>query len=159
MNLGLQSLAHAAIAQRIPHSGRMCLLDRLESWSPDRIHCTAIGHADALNPLRTTGGLLGACAIEYAAQAMALHGAMLGDEGGPPTPGYLASVRSVRLFMDRLDTVAGALQISAERSAGNDTQILYQFTVADASGRLLAEGRAVVVLNTPVPTLPGLTTP
>ena len=36
------TLDHAGIAARIPHSGRMCLLDRLLSWSPTEIYTRSL---------------------------------------------------------------------------------------------------------------------
>ncbi|WP_292451330.1 hydroxymyristoyl-ACP dehydratase [Methylibium sp.] len=143
-------LDHAGIAARIPHAGRMCLLDRLEAWSDTRIRCSATSHADAGNPLRSASGLLAPCAIEYAAQAMALHGALLATPATQPSPGYLVSVRSVQCHVLRLDDVDGALQIEAERLAGDGGQLLYRFSVDDERGKVLVEGRAAVVLNAPL---------
>lgn len=143
-------LDRAGIAARIPHQGRMCLLDRLLAWSPTGLHATAGNQADADHPLRSASGLLSVCGIEYAAQAMALHGALLAPAGGAPTPGYLASVRGVRLAVPRLDTVPGALQVRAERLAGDERQVLYRFALHDEPGALLLDGRATVVLNTPL---------
>jgi predicted hotdog family 3-hydroxylacyl-ACP dehydratase len=155
------TLDHAGIARRIPHQGCMCLLDRLEGWTADAVHCSATGHGDPTHPMRTRGGLLAPCAIEYAAQAMALHGALVAESlpgGGPaaPTPGFIASVRGVRFGVERLDTVEGALQVFAERLSGDDRQVLYAFRLTDAADRLLAEGRAVVVLNTPLAARPAV---
>lgn len=147
-----QTLERDGIAQRIPHSGSMCLLERLERWDADAIHCSTTTHARADNPLRTDSGLLAPNAIEYAAQAMALHGGLLAAEGSTPSAGFLASARNVRLAVARLDDVPGALQVHAQRLSGDARQILYAFTVAADDGRLLAEGRAVVVLNTPLAT-------
>ena len=143
-------LEHAEIAELIPHSGSMCLLERLDQWDRDRIVCSAISHRDAANPLRSASGLLSPCAIEYAAQAMALHGALIGQAAGTAaSPGYLASARGVRLHTLRLDELAGELRIEATRGAGNGKQILYAFNVSH-DGATVAEGRATVVLNTPV---------
>jgi predicted hotdog family 3-hydroxylacyl-ACP dehydratase len=147
-----QTLDRAGIARRIPHSGSMCLLERLESWNADAIHCSTGTHAHADNPLRTDSGLLAPNAIEYAAQAMALHGGLLAAEGSTPSAGFLASARNVKLAVARLDDVPGALQVRATRLSGDDRQVLYAFTVAADDGRTLAEGRAVVVLNTPLAT-------
>lgn len=144
-------LDHAGIAARIPHHGRMCLLDRLVEWSPLRIECRARNQRDADHPLRSASGLLAPCAIEYAAQAMALHGGLLAPPAAGARPGYLASVRGVRLAVARLDDIDGELQVRAERLAGDANQVLYGFVVADESGRTLVEGRATVVLNTPLP--------
>ena len=142
------------IAELIPHSGTMCLLARLDAWDLQRIVCAATNHREADHPLRTRRGLLAPAAIEYAAQAMALHGALIGQATGTPaTPGYLASARSVQFNVLRLDELLVAapdeLRIEAVRQAGDARQILYAFTVRHAD-RLLAEGRAAVVLNTPL---------
>jgi len=82
----------------------MCLLELFVEWDLQRIVCLATNHRDANHPLRTRTGLLSPCAIEYAAQAMALHGALIGqDAGTAASPGYLASARGVRLHLLRLD--------------------------------------------------------
>jgi len=124
----------------------MCLLDRLDAWTDERIICSAIGHRDPRHPLRTRRGLLAPAAIEYAAQAMALHGALLAP-AGRQAPGYLASVRGVRLAAARLDQVDGRLIVRAERLAGSERQILYRFRVSGADDIELADGRATVVLG------------
>ena len=154
MNAGL--LNRDAIAALIPHSGTMCLLARLDAWDLQHIVCAATNHRDNAHPLRTRRGLLAPAAIEYAAQAMALHGALIGQAAGTrATPGYLASARGVTLHVLRLDDLGFAhdtpdeLRIQARRQAGDARQILYAFTVHHAD-RLLAEGRAAVVLNTPL---------
>lgn len=149
------TLDHAGIAKRIPHSGSMCLLARLQSWDSRQIVCIATNHRDAGHPLRTSSGLLSPCVIEYAAQAMALHGALIGQDAGTAArPGFLASARGVRLHVLRLDDLPQAqvdeLRIEAVRQSGDDRQILYSFSVSHA-GCQLAEGRAAVVLNTPLP--------
>ncbi len=145
------TLDHAGIALRIPHSGRMCLLGAMLGWSHEQIHCSASNHADADHPLRSASGLLATSAIEYAAQAMALHGALLAGPGAAPTPGYLASVRNLQLGVFLLHPLPGPLSIRAQRLAGDGRQILYQFSVQDAAGQPVAQGRATVVLNRPVP--------
>lgn len=147
---GGASLDRAAIEARIPHRGRMCLLDRLIAWDEASLACTATSHRDVANPLRTAGGLLAPCGIEYAAQAMALHGALRAP-GGAATPGYLASVRNVVLAVPRLDDVPGELQVRVRWLAGDADELLYAFVLSDEAGRLLVEGRAMVVLNTALP--------
>lgn len=132
----------------------MCLLDQLLHWTASDIVCSANSHRDAGNPLRSTRGLLGPCAVEYAAQAMALHGALITAAGAPPMPGYLGSVRELRLAVLRLDDIAGALRVQAQRLAGDTSLVSYAFQVLDASGRLLADGRASIVLNPPKPGAP-----
>lgn len=138
-------LDHAAIAERIPHQGSMCLLAAVVSWDASRIHCRADSHRDPHNPLRAEGRLGAACGIEYAAQAMAVHGALLAPAGAGPRPGYLASVRGTELLVERLDDLPGRLDIVAERLSGDANNILYQFRVEHA-GQSLLTGRAAVLL-------------
>lgn len=139
-------LDHAWLLAHIPHQGTMCLLDTIIQWDDKHIRCTATSHRDADNPLRAHARLGVACGIEYAAQAMAAHGALLAASAERPRAGYLASMRSVNLWVDRLDDIADDLQITAERLSGNDNTILYGFTVS-AAGRALLDGRAAVLLD------------
>ena len=143
-------LSREGIALRIPHQGRMCLLERVVDWNSERIECAAASHRVADNPLRAHGRLGIACGIEYAAQAMALHGALIGEaagqQGASPRAGYLASVRDVRLLAERLDDVAGELTVRAERMMGDANHIVYRFELA-AGARPLLSGRATVVLD------------
>jgi predicted hotdog family 3-hydroxylacyl-ACP dehydratase len=124
----------------------MCLLDRIDAWDPDRIRCTATSHHAPDNPLRGHGRLGAVCGIEYAAQAMAAHGALLAAIDAPPRAGYLASAREVELRVARLDDIHADLIVEAERLTGDDNTILYGFSIS-AAERLLLSGRATVVLN------------
>jgi len=144
-------LDHGGIEALIPHRGPMCLLDRMTSWDATRIECVAVGHRDAGHPLRSASGLLASAAIEYAAQAMAVHGTLCAAAaGGRAAPGFLASARDVRLACTRLDDLPRAerdeLVVSAERQAADAARLLYAFVVRH-DGRELASGRVAVVLD------------
>jgi predicted hotdog family 3-hydroxylacyl-ACP dehydratase len=139
-------LERAGIAARIPHQGAMCLLDTVVACSESAIDCQSTSHRDPANPLRADGRLGAANGIEYAAQAMAVHGALLAGQTDAPRQGYLTSVRGVRLLVERLDDLPGTLDIHAERLSGDGNHILYQFALSHA-GRLLLDGRAAVVLD------------
>lgn len=130
----------------IPHQGSMCLLDRIDAWDATHIRCSARSHRDPDNPLRAHGRLGAANAIEYAAQAMAAHGALLAGADAAPRAGYLASVREVELQVTRFDDIAADLTVEAERVSGDENTILYRFSVA-AAARLLVSGRAIVMLD------------
>lgn len=132
----------------------MCLLERVTAWDEHHIACQASSHLTPDHPLRAHGRLGAACGVEYAAQAMAVHGALVaeaaaaGSSAGQQTPraGYLASMRSVTLHVDRLDTLAGLLTVTAERLSGDANTVLYSFTV-QAGQQTLLSGRAAVVLD------------
>lgn len=142
-----QTLDHAGIAARVPHHGNMCLLSRLVGWTPERIECRATSHREAGNPLRVGGELPALTAIEYASQAMALHGTLSAEPGSPPVPGFLAAVRGVQQRVSRLDELTGELSVMATKLLGDARQAQYQFQLADDTGRVLVEGRATVILN------------
>lgn len=140
------------ICARIPHAGAMCLLDRVEAWDQDGITCSASSHHDARNPLRSHGRLHAVCGLEYAAQAMAVHGSLINDAGsghspenppGKPKVGFLASVRELKMHVERLDKVAADLRIKVQRLNHIEGISVYGFEVA-AGDRLLISGRAAV---------------
>lgn len=138
---------HAWILNHIPHQGNMCLLECVEQWDEVRIQCRVTSHRAADNPLRANGRLGAACGIEYAAQAMAVHGALLAPPGSQGARvGYLVSVRGTRLLVARLDDIAADLQVEATCLTRNENNILYQFNVS-TTGVTLLEGRATVVVN------------
>ncbi|WP_245597980.1 3-hydroxylacyl-ACP dehydratase [Ottowia thiooxydans] len=146
--------ARSWIAERIPHQGQMCLLDRVVSASPEGVTCTTSTHLLPDNPMRIHGELGVACGIEYAAQAMALHGALIAELNGSELPkrGYLVSVRNVSLHVPTLDAVTGELTVAALCEADNGDHCVYEFSLA-AAGRVLLEGRAMVMLNAPIPSV------
>lgn len=123
----------------------MCLLECVEAWDQQRIQCRAVSHRDASNPLRSNNRLGAACGIEYAAQAMAVHGALLAPSDSTRA-GYLVSVRGTRLHVPRLDDINADLRVEAACITRSENNILYQFSIS-AAGQLLLEGRAAVVLN------------
>jgi len=138
------SLNRAWIESHIPHQGGMCLLDEVVEHDADQVRCRSSTHRAADNPLRRHGQLGIACGIEYAAQAMAIHGALVHTQR--PEAGFLASVREVRLSASRLDDIEADLYCHAAHVAGNAASAMYRFTVS-AGGRILLEGRASVVLD------------
>ena len=139
------SAREVPIAALIPHSGAMCLLDRVIDWTDTTARCTARSHRDALNPLRHAGRLPAATIIEYAAQAMAVHGGLVAA-GRSPRAGMLASARNVELGVDRLDELADDLLIEVRMLTQERNALLYVFE-AHAGGQRIATGRIVVALQ------------
>ena len=136
---------HDAICARLPHAGRMCLLERLESWDGDSIICIATSHRDTDNPLRSGGHLHAVAGVEYAAQAMALHGNLLSAPDTPPAMGYLASVRDLKLDLEDLGTIAEDLRVTARRLSGDASGFIYEFEIR-AGTRTVLSGRLAAKL-------------
>jgi len=139
-------LSRDEIARLIPHSGPMCLLDGVVQWDASRIQCMSRGHRAADNPLRSGDQLPAVCGIEYAMQAMAVHGGLSGKVGRRPRAGYLASLRNLDCRAARLDDRDGELLVEAELVAGDSSHASYRFTL-QVGGVELLSGRALVVLD------------
>ncbi len=137
---------HAWIAARIPHQGNMCLLGAVLQWDAEHIVCRATSHTTVDHPLRAEGTLGITNGIEYAAQAMAVHGALLAGSEAAPAAGYLTSVRDVQWQVPDLDALAPELSVRAQRLSGDSNTLLYSFELS-ASGQTVLSGRASVVLN------------
>ena len=138
-------IGQAEIAAMIPHAGRMCLLHEVLEWSAAAIRCASRSHLERDNPLRAGRELPALCGIEYAAQAMAVHGRLCNAVRERPRAGYLAVVRDVVCRADRLDDLQHDLVIEAERLAADGRNVLYAFSLS-AGGAELLRGKAAVVL-------------
>ena len=135
------------LCQLVPHSGAMCLLHEVVEWDEEQILCLAINHQDLTNPLRHEGRLPALCAIEYAAQAMAVHGGLTARKSrGKPRAGFLGSVRDLKLFADYLEDIAAPLEVRAIKQMADANHSLYELRVS-AAGRELMTGRAAVFLQ------------
>ena len=138
-------LGREAIAARVPHAGRMVLLERVIGWDERTILCATRTHLDPANPLRDASGLPVWAAIEYAAQAAAVHGSLLQDAATPRT-GVLAGARGVHAFCRRLDDIEGELEIRATLVHADPAGAIYEFE-ASAAGRVLLSGRSTLMYS------------
>lgn len=135
----------AAIETLLPHVGTMQMIAEVVRWGDEDIECLAHSHHDATNPLRIEGALPAACGLEYGAQAMAIHGALMAGREAKPRVGLLVAAHELAWHVARLDTVAGHLTVRARRLLGSAQQVAYEFDVLDAR-RSLVSGRASVML-------------
>ena len=132
-------LDRAAIAARIPHTGKMCLLERVVDWDERTIRCVAISHRNTDNPLRESDGLPVWAGIEYAAQAAAVHGALI-DPRSAPRAGVLAALRDVNATCDWLNNIDGELLLAATLLHSDVAGGIYRFEV-QANNDLLLSGQ------------------
>src|SRR5258708_23941590 len=131
-------LSRDQIAALIPHAGTMCLLDGVLHWDAESIRCVSARHRSQDNPLRGADGLGGVCGVEFAAQAMAVHGQLASGIGGRSTAGYLASIPDAHCRQRRLDLLDGELIIAARRLVGDAQGVTAEFTVASGGMELLS---------------------
>ena len=145
-----------AILALVPHQGAMCLWDEVRAWDAGTIQVIAHNHRNPAHPLRSDGRLRAIHLCEYGAQAMAVHGGLLARaSGGSAKPGLLVALRGVELYVARIDDLSGAWECRAERLSDGDAGWQYAFRIEHA-GTLLAEGRAAVMLQAPLPSGEGL---
>ena len=133
----------------IPHKGTMCLLDEVVGWTDEAIHARSRSHRREDNPLRSDGRLRAVHLCEYGAQAMAVHAGLLAQaRGGSARPGMLVSLRGVTFAVQRIDDLPGELTIEAQCVLAGEDSAQYAFRVLH-EGRVLAEGRAAVMMQSP----------
>jgi predicted hotdog family 3-hydroxylacyl-ACP dehydratase len=116
------------LTSHLPHKGTMNLLANVISWDAQGLKALATSHRDTANPLRRKEQLPIACGIEYGAQAVAAHGALL-SPAGTSGPGFLASARAVTFHAVRLDDVEADLEIVVAQIGGGAGGMLYRFSV------------------------------
>jgi predicted hotdog family 3-hydroxylacyl-ACP dehydratase len=130
----------------IPHGGRMCLLDGVVDWNAEEVQCTSRSHLRPDHPLRSRGGLSVVHALEYGAQAMAVHGGLLARASGcGQRPGWLAAIRDAQFgALQWLDLVGTPLWVRATRIGGGEGDVVYRFEV-EADTQRIVTARAMVM--------------
>lgn len=139
-------ISQAEIRALIPHADDMCLLAGVTRWDATHITCIAQSHWNINNPLARDGKVRSMCGIEFAAQAMAVHGGLTGLVGQRPRAGLLVSVRDVEEKVEYLSDYKEDMLINAEQLMAEQSSVCYNFTLHAGEVELL-KGRATVVLD------------
>ncbi len=131
------------IEQLIPHGGRMCLIEQIDSWDESCIQCSSNSHRQPDHPLRCNGSLSALHLLEYGAQCIAIHGGLL---AGGSKPGYLAAVKNAQFYVELLDNIQSELTIRASSEIQDRNGAIYQFTIS-AGQKILLEAHATVMYS------------
>jgi predicted hotdog family 3-hydroxylacyl-ACP dehydratase len=131
----------ARIRQLVPQAGGMCLLDGVTQWDATSIVCCAAAPGPG-HPLGREGALPAVVGCEYAAQAAAVHGALV-DGAATPRAGMLAKLMDVNFHNPSFAQDEGALNVRAGLVSRLDAGCLYAFEVAQ-DGRPVVSGRLIV---------------
>lgn len=137
-------MGHDELCARVPHDGAMCLLEEVMHWDETQLQCRATSHRDADNPLRKENRLHAVTGVEYAGQAMALHGGLTAGDAAPRR-GYLASIRDLKIRQPLLSDIKHDLLVSVTRLTAGEDSFMYQFEIT-ANGESVLSGRAAVKL-------------
>lgn len=136
------------IVSLLPHGEQMVLIDEVLSWDEDSIVCQTRTHQRNDNPLLEKGRLPTTACLEYGAQAMALHEAILLNQEGAnepeePLSGVVSALKNVKLSSRDMREVKEALIITAKRMMASSKGAIYRFEVKDGLS-VLASGRITV---------------
>jgi predicted hotdog family 3-hydroxylacyl-ACP dehydratase len=132
------------IEQLVPHAGAMCLLDAVKQWDAGQIACSS-GEPGPSHPLARDGVVPAIAAAEYAAQATAVHGALL-EQTSQPRAGMLAKLMDVKLHSAFFPLGGGSVTVNATLLSRLGSGCLYAFEVGSV-GRPIASGRLIVAFG------------
>lgn len=134
------------IEQMLPHGAGMILLDGVLACDGQTVLCVADSHRSPDNPLRRGAGLPALAAIEYAAQAAAVHG-VLGGQRAAGAAAVLGGAKNVRASVERLDLIAETLAVRATQLLAQDKGAVYSFEIGPQSGAPVVEGQFTVMFR------------
>ncbi len=138
-------LERSDVERLMPHAGDMCLIDRVETWDETRLQARCWSHRQADHPLARDGRLSIWHALEYGAQAMAIHGGLLAARQGQQLgQGLLAGARDLVFTRATLSDLAGDLEIEVTQQFAQMGSLIYDFRI-ETQGHCLATGTATVV--------------
>ena len=143
-------LPRSWIEEHLPHRGGMCLLDSVVEFDDDHAVCTSPAHRASDNPLRAHDALAAICAVEFAAQATAVHAELRTREpvpGHEPRRGMITSVRAIECRVERLDQLSDPLWIRVHCLQGDGRTALYRFEVGTAAVPASVCGRLALLLE------------
>jgi predicted hotdog family 3-hydroxylacyl-ACP dehydratase len=129
----------------LSHAGTARMIERVVRWDAGGIVAATTRHRAADNPLRRDGRLAAVHLVEFAAQAVAIHGGLRNAaDGKPPQPGLLVSVRDVQTTRDHIEDLPEEIEIEARALMINDASWQYAFNVIHA-GAIIASGRVAAM--------------
>jgi 3-oxoacyl-[acyl-carrier-protein] synthase-1 len=110
--------SYPPLAELVPHKPPMLLLDRVLSYSTDRVCCAVEIRADS--PFAGPGGVPAVVGVEYMAQCIAVYAGLAArDKGDPVRVGFLLGSREVRLDAETF-AVGDRLEVEARRTWGDN---------------------------------------
>ncbi len=138
-------IAFPAIAEVLPHSAPMILLDEIVAYGGTGIRCRATIRSDS--PFVAAGRVRAIVSLEYMAQAVAAFAGMRGrTAGAPPRIGYVIGAREMTLEVDQF-AIGDELLVDAEEVWGDERMSSFRCRVV-RDGRCVAEASLNFYLGT-----------
>lgn len=145
-----ENLSKSALCQLLPHADSMCLIDQVMSWDNNNLTAQSKSHLSPDNPLSKDGSISSIIGVEYAAQTMAIHAALLYSQNShlkqKKSGGYLATIRNIKIDSDFLYSAQAAPQNSHQQALIISVTLLmsdiqgysYTFTISSNHLELLS---------------------
>lgn len=137
-------LNRACIQRLVPHTDAMCLLDAVTDWQAQSINCLAAAPG-VTHPLSRDGKVPAIIAVEYAAQAAAVHGALL-DQAGGAKMGVIAKLSSIEIPSEWFPCAVTSIAVYAQLLSRTTQACLYEFRVM-GGGCAIAQGRLLIAFE------------
>ena len=129
-------IAFPAIAEVLPHSAPMILLDEIVAYGGASIRCRAAIRSDST--FVSAGRVRAIVSLEYMAQAVAAFAGMRGRAiGGPLRIGYVIGAREMTLEVDQFG-IGDELLVDAEEAWGDERMSSFRCKV-NRDGRCIAK--------------------
>jgi predicted hotdog family 3-hydroxylacyl-ACP dehydratase len=126
------------IADLIPHSDAMLLLDHVVEHTPEYTVCH-IDVRDSALFAEADECVPSWLALEYIAQCAAVHGG-LATRNRKPRPGLLLGSRRLHLHTNHFNADE-PLEVTARHHRGDSGLVAFDGSVQNSQGKVLAEGR------------------
>lgn len=139
-------LTRDQLSPLLPHAGSMLMIDSVIAFDETSITCGSERHQAANNPLRREGRLAAHHGIEFAAQASAIHGGLLGGGGQAPLRA-LAAVRKASFAGAWLDEIEGQLRIDASIVMLDANAAVYQAILSSSEKNVAAMRLTLMTIN------------
>jgi predicted hotdog family 3-hydroxylacyl-ACP dehydratase len=130
-----------AAYQLLPHGPALRAIDAISALHARVIDCTVAPQPNhVLHP--QSGPISSFTCVEYAAQAAALHGILMGAEYDPLKPAFIGAVKDVRLLTSSY-TCGQTIRLKAEQEYCERDGAIYSFS-AWAEDEALITGRLIL---------------
>jgi predicted hotdog family 3-hydroxylacyl-ACP dehydratase len=134
------------IAELVPHSGAMLLLDRILSHEATHTVCATTSDSGSLFA-NSDGSVPSWVGMEYMAQCAAVHGELTNrNRSEEPRPGMLLGSRRLQLHQDAF-AAGDPLEVTARHHMGEAGLVAFDCSIRSlTSGETLVEGRVNLYL-------------
>lgn len=125
----------------LPHGQSLQVIGDIIQVNAEQIHCAVAPTSN--NPLRENSDVVSSfTCVEYAAQAAAIHGIIMGAQYDPLRPAFIGAVKDVQISRSHYANTHTVIIIAQQEYSEKDGAI-YSFA-GQADGEALITGRLIL---------------